>query len=204
MTARSILYALVATGLLCLGPGQNTGLAQKKKMDAKMRMLVERGKYLVTTGLCNDCHSPKLFGPKGPVADTTRLLSGHPADQKLPDVPPGVLGPDKWGALGSNDFTAWVGPWGTSFTRNLTPDVATGIGSWNEAMFIKALRTGKHMGEGRDILPPMPWDYIGQLNDADLKAVFAYLMSLKPIENAVPDPISPTGEKVPTPVGPKK
>ena len=56
------------------------------------------------------------------------------------------------------------------------------------------------MGEGRQLLPPMPWENFGKLNDADLKAIFAYLRSLPPIENAVNDPISPTGEKIPTPV----
>jgi len=108
------------------------------------------------------------------------------------------------GAITTNDLTAWAGPWGVSFARNLTPDIATGIGSWTEAIFIKALRTGKDMGEGRAILPPMPWPGIGQSTDADLKAMFAYLMSLKPIENAVPDPISPAGERVPTMSSPKK
>jgi hypothetical protein len=162
--------------------------------------LVEQGKHIVMMiGQCNDCHTPKFLTPKGPVLDTTRLLSGHPANDKLPDVPPGVIGPDKWGALGSNDFTAWYGPWGTSFTANLTPDIATGLGSWTEEMFIKTMRTGKHMGEGRDLLPPMPWYNLKPLSDQELKAIFAFLHSLKPIENAVPDPISPTGEKIPTP-----
>ncbi len=165
---------------------------------------IERGKYLVSVGGCNDCHSPKIFTPMGPIPDTTRLLSGHPANSKLPQVPQGVLGPDQWGALVSGDLTAWVGPWGTSFTRNLTPDVATGLGSWTEDIFIKAIRTGKDMGEGRAILPPMPWPEYRKMTDEDLKAIFAYLMSLKPIENAVPDPIAPSGERMPTMKSPKK
>jgi mono/diheme cytochrome c family protein len=167
----------------------STGAAQMK--DGKMSALIARGKYLVTIGSCNDCHSPKLMTPKGPVIDESRLLSGSPAGMPIPAVPPGTLGPDKWGALTSNDLTAWVGPWGTSFTRNLTPDKETGLGSWTEAMFIKALRTGKDMGEGRPILPPMPWEMIGKATDSDLKAIFAYLQSLKPIKNAVHDPIPP-------------
>jgi hypothetical protein len=65
-------------------------------------------------------------------------------------------------------------------------------------MFIKAMRTGKDMGEGRDIQPPMPWFNVAQMTDNDLRAMFAYLGSLKPIENAVPDPISPTGERLPS------
>ena len=58
-------------------------------------------------------------------------------------------------------------------------------------MFIKALRTGKHMGVSRDILPPMPWFNYGKMTDEDLKSVFAYRRSIKPIHNQVPDPLPP-------------
>ena len=121
----------------------------------------------------------------------TRALSGHPANAKLPEVPAGVLGPGKWAALTNEHFTAWAGTWGISFAINLTPDEETGTGTWNEAMFIKAMRTGKHLGEGRDILPPMPWQNLAQATDADLKALFAYLQSIPPVKNAIPDPIPP-------------
>ncbi|MFN0158592.1 MAG: c-type cytochrome [Bacteroidota bacterium] len=156
---------------------------------------VARGKYLVDFGGCHDCHSPKVMTPMGPVADTTRPLSGHPANEKLAEVPFEYIAPDKWAAVTNNHFTAWAGPWGISFARNLTPDVTTGLGSWTEEMFIKTMRTGKQMGEGRPILPPMPWPQVGSLTDDDLKAVFAYLQSVKPIENAVPDPIPPPAGK---------
>jgi len=154
---------------------------------------VERGRYLVSIASCNDCHSPKIFTAQGPIPDTTRLLSGHPVRTTLPDVPSGLIGPQGWGAVASNDFTAWSGPWGTSFTKNLTPDSATGLGSWNESMFIKAIRTGKDMGEGRAILPPMPWPEYRKMTDEDLSAIFAFLRTLPPIENAVPDPIPHAG-----------
>ena len=142
----------------------------EKKADARLKAMIERGRYLVNLGGCSDCHSPKVFTPMGPVPDTTRLLSGSPASNKLPEIPKEVIGPDKWGALTTNDLTAWAGPWGVSFARNLTPDVATGIGSWTEEIFIKAIRSGKDMGEGRDILPPMPWPSIAQSTDEDLRA----------------------------------
>ena len=162
---------------------------------------IKRGQYLVTICACNDCHSPKLMTPMGPMPDTSRLLSGHPAGDSLPSVPPGLIAPapDKWGAITNNHLTAWVGPWGTSFTANLTPDVETGLGSWTEDMFVHAIRTGKHMGTGRQILPPMPWPMYGQMTSEDLSAVFAYLKSLPPVSNAVSDPMTPTGEKIPTP-----
>jgi mono/diheme cytochrome c family protein len=155
---------------------------------------VERGRYLVMAGGCNDCHTPKIFTAKGPVFDTTRLLSGHPAGTVLPAFPSGVIGPDKWGAVTTNDLTAWAGPWGVSFAYNLTPDMKTGIGGWSEDMFIQTLRTGKFMSMSRDILPPMPWQTIGQMTDDDLKAILAYLKSLPPIENHIPSPLSPQRE----------
>lgn len=161
-----------------------------KPMMKNPQEMIEYGHYLVVTNGCGDCHTPKKMTDKGPMEDPDRLLSGHPADAKLPPVPKD-LNPAGW-SVATTDLTAWTGPWGISFTRNLTPDMETGIGSWNEETFIKALRTGKDMGVGRDILPPMPWPAIGQLKDDDLKAIFAYLKSIKPIHNPVPDPIPPS------------
>lgn len=154
---------------------------------------VERGKMLVIGGACHDCHTPKKLGPKGPEPDMDRMLSGHPEGIKIaaPYKPaPG----SSWTIAITDDLTAWSGPWGVSFPANLTPDTLTGLrsGVWTEALFIKALRTGKHMGTARDILPPMPWNFYGQLSDDDLKAIWAYLGTIPAIKNHVPDPIEPT------------
>jgi hypothetical protein len=91
------------------------------------------------------------------------------------------------------DITSFVGPWGISYAANLTPDSATGIGAWTEDVFMKTLRTGKHLGmeNGRPILPPMPWEFIGKMTDEDLSAVFAYLRNLPAISNRVPAPVPP-------------
>ena len=132
--------------------------------------------------------------PDGPQPDVNKLLSGYQSTGKLPEVPAGVIAPGKWGALTNNDLTAWAGPWGVSFTANLTPDKRTGLGYWTAEMFIKTMRTGKHLGEGREILPPMPWFSLNALTDDDLKAIFAYLQSIKPIENQVPQPIPPQAQ----------
>jgi len=196
-----VLTLVGILGFVFMGGSPNP--LQRKGGKAKQTQ-IDRGKYLVTVAGCQDCHSPKIFTKDGPIFDTTRTLSGHPANEAVPDVPPGLIAPDKWGGLFNNHLTQWTGPWGTSFTRNLTPDSATGLGSWTEEIFIKALRTGKDMGEGRDILPPMPWQVYRHVTDEDLKAIFAYLRSLPPIENAVPDPIAPTGERLPTLKTPKK
>lgn len=155
---------------------------------------VERGKYLVTIASCHDCHTPKKMGPNGPEPDMDRMLSGHPEGTIVKT--PFVQAKDSpWFVSTNGDLTAWSGPWGVSFTANLTPDPNTGLrsGVWTEEIFIKALRTGKHMGTSRTILPPMPWQFIGQMSDDDLKAVWAYLGTIPPIRNHVPDPIPPAG-----------
>lgn len=179
----------VIIGLFSLFLVPEASFAAGQKSGGGEKALIDRGLYLVTVGGCNDCHSPKKMTPNGPLPDETRLLSGHPADEKLPDVPTNIIGPDKWGAITNNNLTGWFGPWGTSYTSNLTPDNETGTGNWNEDFFIKILRTGKFMGAGRDILPPMPWYDYAKLTDADLKAIFAYLKSLKPVRNQVPAPV---------------
>jgi hypothetical protein len=148
---------------------------------------VERGRYLVTVGGCNDCHTPKLQGGEGLRLDTAHLLSGHPQEMGLP-VPPAASGP--WLVASDWTLTAWSGPWGISYAANLTPDEETGTGAWDEAMFVNALRKGQHLGAGRPILPPMPWQNYAQMTDDDLKAI-PYLKSLPPVKNQVPEPMPP-------------
>lgn len=154
--------------------------------------LIKRGEYLVQTMGCNDCHSPKIMTPKGPAPDPDRLLSGHPADQELPAIAnPEIL---KDYALFNLSLTASVGPWGTSFAANLTPD-DTGLGNWTLEQFGKALKEGKSKGmDGtRPLLPPMPWQNLVNISDDDLTAMFAYLQSIPPVNNAVPNPLPPVG-----------
>lgn len=150
---------------------------------------VDRGEYLVKTMGCADCHTPLRLGPNGPERDPERHLAGHPETLVMPAAPALPDGP--WQAVAAATLTAWSGPWGTSFTANLTPDRDTGLGTWSVATFKQALRTGRHMGRGRPILPPMPIEFFRNLNDADLEAIFAYLQSIPAIRNRVPEPIPP-------------
>jgi len=150
---------------------------------------VERGRYLVTVGGCNDCHTPLKMGPKGPEPDMDRMLSGHPESFPIDSGINPVS--DRWMMTGAASGTAFSGPWGVSFTANLTPDQNTGLGIWTEDMFIRTLRTGRHMGVSREILPPMPWFNYGKMTDDDLKAVYAFLRSIRPVHNRVPEPLPP-------------
>jgi hypothetical protein len=146
--------------------------------------LVKRGAYLVSIMGCNDCHTPKKMGPQGPEFDTDRLLSGHPAD--MPVAKYDTMTARNW-ILFNQILTNYVGPWGISYSANLTPD-STGIGNWTEQQFFKAIREGKYKGldNTRPLLPPMPWQEYRNATDEDLRAVFAYLKSNKPIRNIVP------------------
>ena len=154
---------------------------------APAQSAVDRGKYLVTVQDCNGCHTP--FTEKGE-PDMSRMLSGHPQAAAITAAPK-LAAP--WLVAISNTNTAWSGPWGVSFTSNLTPDRATGLGGWTEQTFITSIREGKKGGLGRTLLPPMPWRMYANLTDDDLKAVFAYLQTIPPIENRVPNPIPPPG-----------
>ena len=149
--------------------------------------LVKRGEYLVNVGVCNDCHSPKIFTEMGPEPDGVRLLSGNPNDMLFKDFDSTMVMAGR--VLLNEHFTAFAGPWGVSYAANLTPD-ATGIGNWSEEHFFRAMREGKYKGlpNGRDLLPPMPWHYFAKMTDEDLSAIFAYLKSLPPVQNVVPAP----------------
>jgi mono/diheme cytochrome c family protein len=193
MSKNTLFLLLAAVGSLGLGVLTVSGMPAEMPSPtipaATASDPVARGEYLVRIMACNDCHTPWTMTPQGPEPDMTRALSGHPQD--MPVTPPPALeqGPWVWAGAGTN--TAFAGPWGVSFTANLTPDQETGLGKWTAATFIAALRTGRHEGQGRPILPPMPYPMYRQATDEDLRAVFAYLQSLPPIRNRVPQPIDP-------------
>ena len=180
------LILLIGSAVLlfvsCQGETTNKEMTQQE--------MVEKGKFMVTVGGCDDCHTPKNFGPNGPELDMSRRLSGHPAGSVVAPVDTSLL---HQYAYFSHDLTTAIGPWGVSFSANLTPDNETGIGTWQPEMFVNALKTGKHLGvaDGRPILPPMPWQNLSQLSEEDLKCMFAYLKSLPAVKNKVPDPLPP-------------
>jgi hypothetical protein len=152
---------------------------------------IARGHYLVSIMGCNDCHSPKVMTPQGPVADTTRLLSGHPSKMPIGAVDQNTS--KEW-LLFSPNLTAFVGPWGTSYAANISSS-ESGIGNWTEEQFFRAIREGKYKGlaNSRPLLPPMPWQEFRHATDEDLSAIFAYLKSTPPVDNVVPAAAPPAG-----------
>jgi hypothetical protein len=188
MRKRSIVSLAAAAALSLTALALSAGPVPTSTTTPATNAQLERGEYLVKIMACNDCHTPWKIGPQGPEPDMTRMLSGHPQDMV---VTPPPAQKDPWVMVGVGTNTAFAGPWGVSFTANLTPDPETGLGKWTESTFIRALRTGRHEGQGRPILPPMPFPMYKQATDDDLRAIFAYLRSIPPIRNKVPQPIDP-------------
>lgn len=175
---------VAATGLLI---ACNSSSANEKNKPLTQEQLVKRGDYLVNAVGCDDCHSPKKMGPNGPEVIEELRFSGYPSERAVQQTDTNLL-KKGWSMFGS-DFTSTVGQWGMSFAANITSD-PTGIGNWKEEQFFKAIREGKYKGldESRPLLPPMPWFVYRNFSDEDIRSIFAYLKSTKPVSNVVPAP----------------
>jgi hypothetical protein len=192
----TLLMAALCLGSMMSGCSQKTmedgAKTPEENTEMSTAMYVERGEYLVTIIGCDHCHTPKKMTDQGPVPDHDRWLMGHPADSPLPPINKNEVGPGKW-VLFHGDLTASVGPWGISYSANLTPH-ETGIGSWTYEQFKKSMTEGKHKGMdgGRMVLPPMPWQSLAELDEDDLRSIYEYLKTIPPIDNLVPSPVPPT------------
>lgn len=138
------------------GPLPDGNLDKNKIPDPADK--IAYGGYLVTAAACADCHTP--MGPQGP--DFSKVFSG--------------------GTVFENQlFKVAVG--------NITPDSATGLGTWTEEMFVKKFKNNAseevlniHPGRQNTF---MPWYMYGKMKDDDLKAMYAFLRTVKPIKNKV-------------------
>ena len=195
LAQRRVLLAFVAIGSIA-GAALVVAAQMGSAVTPVRDPVIARGEYLTHIALCNDCHTPLKMGPNGPEPDMTRMLSGHPENMLEP--PPQLAPSEQWNFVGAATVTAFSGPWGVSYARNLTPDKETGLGGWSEQQFVAALRTGRHQGAstGRMILPPMPWPWYAQMTDEDLHSVWTYLREIPAIHNAAP-------QSIPTPPPPQ-
>jgi mono/diheme cytochrome c family protein len=123
---------------------------------------IERGKYLVTLGGCNDCHTPGYFLGK---PDMARYLGGSEVGFEIPNQ-------------------------GVFYGPNLTPDSETGLGKWSVQEIVTAMTTGQRP-DGRALAPVMPWHAYAHLTREDSTAIAAYLKSLPPVKNKTPGPFGP-------------
>lgn len=189
VTAILALVVILAMGLVLVACKESPNAEMAQTHTLSQEELLKRGAYLVNTSACHDCHSPKVMTPNGPEPDPERLLSGYPANEPMPQIKTEAL--RDW-VLFNQQLTSAVGPWGVSFAANITSD-ETGIGNWTEEQFLTAIKKGKYKGlEGsRSLLPPMPWPVYKNMTDTDLRSIFAYLKTTKPIRNIVPAPVAP-------------
>jgi hypothetical protein len=184
LTAAAMTAIIAITAISCQQPATDANAAQS---TATAEDPVKRGEYLVNTIGCDDCHTPKKMGPRGPEPDMEFRFAGHLANQPIGPVDTSVL--SKGWLLFGPSLTVAVGPWGVSYAANISGD-STGIGNWTEEQFFRAMREGKYKGleNSRPMLPPMPWQNFAKLKDDDLRAMFLFLKSTKPINNVVPAP----------------
>jgi hypothetical protein len=155
-----------------------TSCAQKAEESSAQTMVpglnpAERGKYLVTIMGCGDCHSPhdnqgQIIAGK----ELTGYWKGAPVPEWNPDM---LKNKNTLWAVGT-DFTAFAGPWGISKAKNLTPDKETGIGNLSEQEFVDVFKKG-------NLLPPMRLNWYGKMDEDDLRAIYAYLHNLPPVNN---------------------
>jgi len=159
-SAISAVAFATAVAALSCSPGAKPP-AETTPAPADPAARVERGKVIAVVSGCHDCHTPGLmYG----APDFTRALSGSEV--------------------------GWLGPWGTSYARNLTPDPETGLGRYTAEQIVAALKGGRRL-DGGPMLPPMPWQNLASYSDEDLHALAVYLLSLPPVKHAVPDVVPP-------------
>lgn len=135
----------------------------KGSNDDSVARVVERGRYLaVHVAGCIDCHSTRdLAKYSGPVI-------------------PGTEG------KGGMEFNEKFGLPGSVFAKNITPDPETGIGTWTDEEILRAITQGINKN-GDTLFPLMPYPHLNHAAKDDLMAIIAYIRTLKPIKNKVPE-----------------
>lgn len=196
-------YSLLLTGLVFVTffitqcsnnkteePATTPAITVEKPNYGGFESQAKWGEHLVTIAGCNDCHTPKKMTPAGPVDDTTLMLSGHPEKLPAPDVDRKAM--ESKGLVVTADFTAWIGPWGITYSANLTPD-ESGLGNWKEEQFLYAIKnsTSKGLAGSRPLMPPMSMMPVKLMKDEELRAIFAYLRTIKPVKNNSVQPTPP-------------
>src|SRR3954467_13349368 len=109
---KTIAFLLSVCTVIVYGFSSCTTTSSKPLEHDSIRdsvQLIKRGEYLVNTIGCDDCHSPKKMGPKGPEVDMTLRFSGYPSQRPLPPVNEETL-KNGWALFGP-DLTCSIGPW---------------------------------------------------------------------------------------------
>ncbi len=163
---QTILLLVVATVIFYACDSADTSKTESitNTNEDSLQQVIAHGEYLaVHVAACIHCHSKRDFTKySGPLVPGTEGGGGQRFDNTEFDAIPGVL-----------------------YSRNITPDSATGIGSWTDAEIIRAITQGINKN-GDTLFPLMPYASFNHMSKNDLLSIVAYLHTLKPIHNQVP------------------
>ncbi len=123
---------------------------------------VERGRYLASSIGCAACHTP--MRQDGTMMEELKFAGGQ-----------------RWDLF----------PFANVVSYNLTSDKETGLGNWTDDQLKAFLTTGVRRDGSRMIPYPMPWPALAHLTADDLSAIVAYLRTIPPVHNAIPEPATP-------------
>ncbi|HMU10660.1 MAG TPA: c-type cytochrome [Ferruginibacter sp.] len=131
--------------------------------EDSVKKILERGKYLAHhVALCMDCHSHRDFNQ----------FSGPPVE--------GTEG------IGGDEFNQLIGVPGVVYARNITPDTVNGIGKWTDEEIARVITRGITKN-GDTLFPIMPYPHYNTMSKEDIYSIIAYIRTLKPNSNKVPD-----------------
>ncbi len=172
----SLLVALLFAGGAVRAADASLSDPSLRYRSVQQDDLVQHGKYIATVAGCTSCHTP------------LKAEYGNPQTLTLEQIQ--TLAFNDLEASDENKFMGGgrvfdLGPAGMVFTKNITPDEATGLGAWTDDQVKIAIKTGID-NEGNLLFPVMPYHVYNNMADADLEAVVAYLRSVDAVSNEVP------------------
>ncbi len=160
------IVLFIVSGVLVVNcVDKKAGSADEATYNDSLQQSIARGDYFVNhVAACFDCHSKRDFNSfAGPIVEGSEGMGGALIDHNLVAAIPGSLYP-----------------------KNITPDSATGIGSWSDDELIKAITQGISKN-GDTLFPLMPYPQYNKLPKQDVLDIIAYLRTVKPINNPVPE-----------------
>jgi mono/diheme cytochrome c family protein len=178
-----VVGVLVGVGVAAAGYMLARKPAIAQPLNIKVEMTPERiarGRYLFDLSDCGGCHSLRDFSRFG--------------------------GPEVEGHRGEGvEMPKELGLPGRVASRNITPDVETGIGAWTDGEKIRAIREGISR-DGSPLFPMMPYGAFRKMSDDDVMSLVAFLNTLPPVKHAVPRseidfPVSVLSKSAPQPAG---
>lgn len=164
ITVAIILFTVIA-GFYFMACNNNKSEPQAKAKEDSLKQVLDRGEYLALhVAACLDCHSKRDYTKfSGPLVPGTEGMGGEVLDHKLFDAIPGTI-----------------------YAKNITPDPETGIGTWTDDEVLRAITQGISKN-GDTLFPIMPYANFNHMAKSDLLSIIAYIRTLKPIKNKIPE-----------------